>query len=472
MSEALAGYERRMASGDLGFLNEDDLAAFVSRQRWFGGRSREVTGAHILESAAICPEPPVLAMALVEMRFAAGTHEVYQLLLSLSEDEDPESRGAVAAVDGLVAREALADTGHVQAIVRLMRRSATLPAGEGEVQFRNVAPAHVYGSEAPAVRPIGVEQSNSSFVLDERLILKAYRRLEAGINPELELLRFLTEHGFPNVPELYGWYGYTGPLMEATLGVLQRFVSGGEDGWSLALRSLAEGDADGFEARSERLGHVVGAMHATLASDPVDPAFAPEEPSTEALAILAASIDEEVVELFTNLPDLQVLEPIAGRVEAVRDRLRTLPAVGAGRTIRHHGDLHLGQVIWDGDDWVVIDFEGEPARPLTERRRKRSPLRDVAGILRSFHYAVAARTAGGGPPPPDGWQERMRQAFLRGYLPEVEPVGLLPRARGGTEDLLDIFELEKAVYELRYELGHRPEWVGIAVAGIQDLLDR
>jgi trehalose synthase-fused probable maltokinase len=220
-----------------------------------------------------------------------------------------------------------------------------------------------------------------------------------------------------------------------------------------------------------RLGEVTGAMHAALASDASDPAFAPAEPSAEAVAILAARIDDEVVELFANLPDLPVLAPIAGSGEAVRERVRRLPAaLSGGRIIRQHGDYHLGQVLWAGGDWVVIDFEGEPARPITERRRKRSPLRDAAGMLRSFAYAGAAYELRTGRTVAPGWLERAREAFLSAYLPPVDAMGLLPPSPAATEELLRIFELEKAVYELRYELGHRPEWVAIAVAGIQDLI--
>ena len=346
----------------------------MARQRWFGGKSQEVAGARVLETAPIVAEPPVLVSALVEVRFGAGTHEVYQLLLGLAADGERPVEEVVERVDGQVAHDALGDPEHVAAIARLIRSSAALPAGEGEMVFRNTAGAHAYGFEAREVRPIGVEQSNTSFVLDERLVLKAYRRVEAGVNPELELLRFLTDHGFPNVPGLVGWYGYTGPLMEATLGVLQRYVPDARDGWALVQGMLQDGDPEPFVPMAGRLGEVTGAMHAALASDASDPAFAPAEPSAEAVAILAARIDDEVVELFANLPDLPVLAPIAGSGEAVRERVRRLPAaLSGGRIIRQHGDYHLGQVLWAGGDWVVIDFEGEPARPITERRRKRSP---------------------------------------------------------------------------------------------------
>jgi maltokinase len=174
--------------------------------------------------------------------------------------------------------------------------------------------------------------------------------------------------------------------------------------------------------------------------------------------------------VFASLPEDSALEPIAGRGEEVRERLRIRSHVGAtGRVIRHHGDYHLGQVLWSREDWVVIDFEGEPARGLTERRRKRSPLRDVAGMLRSFAYAASASELERGVKPPDDWEERARAEFLAGYLDEVES-SIIPGGQA-FDRLLALFELEKAVYELRYELDNRPDWVRIPVAGIQRLLE-
>jgi maltokinase len=303
-------------------------------------------------------------------------------------------------------------------------------------------------------------------------VLKAFRRVEAGDNPELEMLRFLSHRGFPNIAELGGWYQYEGELMDATFGVVQRFVPEARDGWELALEELGN-DSERFVTRLRDLGAVIGQMHTVLASDATDPAFAPEEPSDESLSLLTATIDEDIERVFLELPDdVGALEPIAGHGAEVRDRLQLLSHVGArGRLIRHHGDLHLGQTMLAGDGvWVVLDFEGEPARPLLERRRKRSPLRDVAGMLRSFAYAASASRLQRGIPAPEGWEERARDAFLGGYFEAVDPV-LMPPGEASTRTLLTIFELEKAVYELRYELNNRPDWVGIPVAGIARLLE-
>jgi maltokinase len=322
------------------------------------------------------------------------------------------------------------------------------------------------------VRPVGTEQSNTSIVFDNELILKVFRRLEPGINPELEMLRFLTEHGFANIAPLGGWYAYSGGPLGATLGILQQFVSGGIDGWELALDEIGD-RPEIFHERLRRLGEVTGEMHSVLASDSNDPAFAPETPSVEALGLLTATIDEEIAHVFVAIPeDDERLEPIAGRGEEVREHLRMLTHSGtAGMTIRTHGDYHLGQTLWADDDWVVIDFEGEPARSLTDRRRKRSPLRDVAGMLRSFAYAATAAELLRDTAAPDRWEEHAREQFLEGYFSTVDP-RLLPSGQAAIDRLLAVYELEKAVYELRYELDNRPDWVGIPVAGIQRLIER
>ncbi|HVM69434.1 MAG TPA: hypothetical protein VM204_06315, partial [Gaiellaceae bacterium] len=269
-----------------------------------------------------------------------------------------------------------------------------------------------------------------------------------------------------------GYAAYEGRPLEATLAILQRFVPSHGDGWKLALDTLEQGNADWLPEHAVRLGEVSALLHNALASDASDSHFAPEEPTSEALALLAAQIDEEIEQVFTSLPDDDRFAAIAGRGEEVRDRLRALTQMGnVGKVIRHHGDYHLAQALWtDDEDWLILDFEGEPARSVPERRRKRSPLRDVAGMLRSFAYAASAAQLQRGVEPPADWEERSRRAFLDGYLATVEP-SLLPAGEQSIERLLTVFELEKAVYELRYELGNRPDWVGIPVAGVHRMLE-
>src|SRR3954452_17259333 len=284
------------------------------------------------------------------------------------------------------------------------------------------------------------------------------------------MLRFLQSHGFENIARLEGWYEFAGELMEATLGVLQCFVADARDGWELALDEIGESR---LIDRLRRLGTVTGRMHTALRADATDSVFAPEDPGEEGLSLLVATIDEQIEQIFMRLPEGdERLEAIAGRGEEVRDRLQLLSHTGVGgKLIRHHGDYHLGQTLLSREgDWVILDFEGEPARPLIERRRKRSPLRDVAGMLRSFAYVASASDLQHGRPAPEAWEAHAREAFLGAYYDAIEPA-LLPASEAGTEKLLQIFELEKAVYELRYELNNRPDWVRIPTAGILRLLE-
>ncbi|MDQ4030547.1 MAG: phosphotransferase [Actinomycetota bacterium] len=454
---------------ELDLLDEETLREFVGGQRWFGSKAREIAHARIVDATVVRTEVPRLVCAVAEIRFHPGTHDLYQLLLGSRPAEDGWEGETIIARNGWVVYDALDDPALASELLHLMRAETTIRADEGSLAFR-ATDLHAFGADVSTPRPAGVEQSNTSVVFGEELILKAYRRLEAGINPELELLRFLSERGFPSVPALAGWYAYSGRPVDATLGILQEFVPDAVDGWDLALLELRD-DPERFLARLRRLGEVTGELHGALASDSSDPDFAPEEPSAEALALLTATVDEEIEAIFLDLPETEAVAPISGRGEEVRDRLRLFSHVGAaGRVIRHHGDYHLGQVLAAGDEWVVLDFEGEPARPLSERRRKRSPLRDVAGMLRSFAYAASASQILHGVEPGTKWEPKARAEFLAGYFETVDR-SIVPASEESRARLLAVFELEKAVYELRYELNNRPQWVGIPVAGILRLLE-
>ncbi len=411
-------------------LSSEELLALVTRERWFAAKDRVAEEAEVV---GVPLEDGLVALAVVEVRFGAGTHEHY--LVAFGAD-DP-------AADAFERPE----------VAARLASLAGVPAEGGRV------------------RPLGVEQSNSSVVIDELHVLKLYRRLEAGPNPELEVLGALAGAGFANAPRLEGALTTEGPPLETALASVTAFVPSAGGGWERTLESFHD-DPSWLPERAWRLGEVTAEMHAALAANEEDPSFAPEEPSAEALRLLAAEIEEEISSTFTGLPEDDALGAVAHRAEDLRDLVQELAAVGpAGLAIRTHGDYHLGQVLWTPDgDWVVIDFEGEPARSLPERRRKRSPLRDVAGMTRSFAYAGDAGLLLHGVEAPAGWVEACREAFVDGYLASSDE-RLLPSSRMGFDRLLRLYELEKLVYELRYETRNRPDWATIPIVGILRLLE-
>jgi maltose alpha-D-glucosyltransferase/alpha-amylase len=390
----------------------------------------------------------------------------------------------------------------------------------------------VYGPDAIALRPslLRGEQSNTSVVFGERVVLKLIRRSTEGSNPELEVGRFLTERaGFSHVPALAGSLEYRAGRSEPrTLAVVQQFVVHEGDAWSyslsqverfferaLALRSEVPEppvptatvlelvdqqppqlalELGGYLEFARLLGQRTAELHVALASDSEDPAFAPEpfgpryqRQLYQTLRNLAARSLGELRRGLAALPEPVRAEAAAllAREDAVQEAFRGI--VGArlgGKRIRCHGDYHLGQVLYTGSDVVIIDFEGEPARPLSERRLKRSPLRDAAGMLRSFDYAaqtalLAPLAERGGVRAEDApflepwarfWRQWASSSFLRAYLPPVREAGLVPSEPGALATLLRLLLLEKSVYELGYELGSRPDWVRIPIRGILALV--
>jgi maltokinase len=430
---------------------EAALLRLVGDQRWFGSKSRVLTSGRVIDTGLLSEG---CVLALFEAEFADGESELYQLPYRV---DDETGRLELSLADPLLGRSLLAG----------LRRSEPLPTGHGQIEFTLAAPL----PESPALEPlraIGGEQSNSSVVFGARAILKAYRRLEAGESPELELLRFLAAHGFEHTPRLLGWYRYSGARITATLGVLQTFVPDARDGWAFALESFA--DPAPFLSLLQRLGGITARMHAALASETSDPAFRPEPLGAEQLAEVSATAEADARALLGRLVPGGAAEPVRVRSDEIVARLRALLRLeSGGQAIRQHGDYHLGQVLWSGDDWHVLDFEGEPARPLAERRHKTSPLRDVAGMLRSFAYAAETARAQG-EADAGVWERGARSAFLDGYHAGIDQ-SLLPAGAEARAQLLAACELEKALYELRYELDNRPGWVHVPVAGILRLLD-
>lgn len=450
-------------------LDSDTLRDWMCEQRWYAAKSRGLLGVELLDVAPLGED---LYLTLVQTRLPTGAHEIYQLLLLLTPDgpgDGDHSRPAITSGTDLHVYPALHDPHRALALLSNILADADIVTAGGRFAFRHIEGAFDPGDDPP-VRAMGAQQSNSSIVVDERVALKLFRKVESGINPELEMLRFLTARDFEHIAGLQGWYEYEGSSLASTLGVAQAFVPGSRDGWDLALDEIVAAPDD-FLERLTDLGRVTARMHTILASDASDPAFSPEDPTAESMSLLTASIDEDIEQIFMRLPELDAVAPIRDRGEDVRARLAMRSQVSAGgKLIRIHGDYHLGQTLETSRGWVILDFEGEPGRSLPERRQKRSPLRDVAGMLRSLAYAASAVELQRGGRAPEGFEEQARSVFVSGYMAEVDPA-LLPAGEAAVNNLLLIFELEKAVYELRYELNNRPDWVEIPVAGIRRLLD-
>jgi trehalose synthase-fused probable maltokinase len=422
-------------------IDAEALGRWLVGQRFFGSKSREPTGFTLVDAHELDER---LVLTLLEVAYADGDPELYQLPIARSGTYDALAEPAAAR--------------------RLLAAVAANEAA-GDWSFHAVGPE--LGAAPEPLRPIGVEQSNSSTVFGDELILKVYRRIEPGPNPEIELLRFLTEQGFENIARLRGWYERAG----TSLGVLQEFVAGAGDGWDVVLDAIGTDGGEAILVEVDRLGEATARMHSALGTPSGDPDFDPAQPDAATLQTELAAIDAEIERVFADLPAGEALDPIRGRGQDLRAHLRTLAEAGEGGLLtRTHGDYHLGQTLLTDRGWIILDFEGEPARSVDERREKRSPLRDVAGMLRSFAYAAEAAGLQRGTPAPEGWEGRARRAYLDAYFASVDP-RLLPSGKAGRDALLQIFELEKAVYELRYELNNRPDWVRIPVAGIARLLE-
>ena len=423
-------------------IDMQSLPAWLSQQRWFGGKGAAISGVRDLDRSQLSPG---LLLSAVEVRYEPPRPaESYALALR-------PWTGKGGIVEGLDDDAARALLGIVRGRLRIATAAGAL---QGE-RFDGPDSPMDRLSRVPAVRRLDAEQSNTSLVFDDRVILKLIRKLEPGLNPELEMGAFLARSGFAGTPRLLGSISVTGAV-EATVAVAHAFVRVETDGWSYVLDALRRGEPPLSEVRE--LGARIGELHAALASDEADARFAPEPIRREDLRrwteTLLGELERTVRVGRSAVPEL------AGRRQALAARIHRLGGVRPGGVrIRQHGDLHLGQVLRSGGEWLVFDFEGEPARPLAERRQKHSPLKDVAGMLRSFAYAAAAA----------GRREiagLMRESFLQGW--RLRAARLMPPDEEGARVLLESLELEKLLYELRYEVGHRPDWVNIPAT---DLLE-
>jgi maltokinase len=416
------------------------LPAWLQRQRWFGGKGASIASVRVVDEATVGD----LHVAAIEVRYSGGRNPD-RYLLPLRRDTDDPLEEALAGQSCLTILDIVRERREIGTRAGVLRGERF----DGPDSLLDTLP------ERPAVRRLYAEQSNTSIVFGEAVILKLIRKLDQGRNPELEIGALLARRKFRSTPALLGALSLEGEV-QATIGVAHRFVRVETDGWSYVLGLLAAPDRWTMLVNEAReLGARVGEMHVALA-DEGDPAFAPEPIRADDLQRwsrnLLAELDATVRLAAEAVPQL------AARSGGLGARIERLAgAAPSGIRIRQHGDLHLGQVLRCDGQWLIFDFEGEPARTLAQRREKHSPYKDVAGMLRSFAYAAA--TAGKRGHALDDVRTSVRRSFLEGY--ESRASRLLPHDQETAGALLHALELEKVLYELRYELGHRPDWVEI-----------
>jgi maltose alpha-D-glucosyltransferase / alpha-amylase len=522
---------------------ETILPRYLTGQRWFRNKARLLQTAEIVEVIPVPHDAPVAHILLVQVTYTEGEPEIYVLPVAFA-DGGPETPGptthAIASVSVTgtgseekgVLHDAMVDPRFSLGLLDLIARGRRFSGRFGEViasptrEFRSRL-----GTVGDVLKPavVKTEQTNTSVVYGDRFILKLFRRLEPETNPDLELGRFLTEErAFRHIAPLAGALELRRPNGElTTLGVLHGFLPNEGDAWTYTLDALGRYYEEVLTHRAEApippafdgpllaavegelpprarewiglyleearlLGQRTGELHVALASDPVTPELAPEPVSDFSRQALYQAMLSLANETFSVLRQRLAGLPTAIREEAqkvldlereVQTRFRLLrDRKIAAIHLRCHGDYRLGQVLHTGKDFIIIDFEGESARPLGVRRLKGSPLRDVAGMLRSFHDAAYAALLGQvpGARPEDVptlepwarfWYRAVSAAFLKGYLPAVASASLLPQAPAELGILLDAYLLDKAIYEIAYELNNRPEWAQIPLKGLLELFE-
>jgi maltose alpha-D-glucosyltransferase/alpha-amylase len=554
-------WQNMLDAATRGILERQALAPFLQRQRWFASKSRTIRQVRFSDWTSLRAGNTPAFLAIVSVEYTDGWNDSYFLPLALVDRElaaqmlKTSPASVLARITG--ARKGVIVDGMLDDDVcdRLM---AMIERGEEIASRRGAIHGTIPGGAAPSPQPPhaphhwargAADQSNSVAFVDDRYVLKLFRRIEPATNPEWEIGRFLTTRGYTRIPALAGALEYLRPGVEAgTLSVVQGMVKHQGSGWEFSIDELRryyervsarvkrsdwregreglEGldGRDGLDtlelsspapsssaASSNRpgpppffaalenwylnsavtLGRRTAELHLTLGSPTTDPAFTREPLDRDALDALAtdmrAHADAALDLLAAKLAAVgETARPLAEYVLASRpallrrfDAIRSLAHAGA--RIRVHGDYHLGQVLRTEEDFVILDFEGEPARSIAERRAKQSPLKDVAGMVRSFGYAAYAALFAFAVHAPDDyaplepwadtWERWAADAFLNGYMATAGGTPLLPRDIGDRTALLDAFTLDKALYELAYELNNRPEWVRIPLVGIRKLVD-
>jgi maltose alpha-D-glucosyltransferase / alpha-amylase len=535
---ATAGWEGIFDEATCGRLGTVNFPEYLPKQRWFAGKSHHIQSTRILDWTIFNSSNS--ALVLVEVKFDGGLSDVYLMVLAMTfgeaaEDLQRTSPSAVIAPvisdrgPGLL-HDGVFNDSLCQELLSFIQNECDLETRHGRIRgLRGMAFQNLLGTiaEPLPVRRASAEQSNTSILYGDRLILKMLRRQEPGQNPDAEIGQYLTEKaGFDHVPPFAGSIEYEprGEGESSVLAMLQGFIANEGDGWKWTIEELERyfemcaplpfpedlhaeledpvepAQRPAFQQARDRvgiyldsamtLGHRTAELHLALASATDDPAFSPEPLTAEDLQVLLAGLQQHashvlnvLKERVPKLPDevVEIAAAVLSRRTRILGHFSEAPqpkGFQAGR-IRVHGDYHLGQVLRVKTDFVILDFEGEPARPLADRRAKQSPLKDVAGMLRSFSYAAysslinyTARHAEGIAslePWARLWERCVAAEFLRAYRETAGGAQFLPENTDDLRKLLDVFLVDKAFYEVLYELNTRPSWVRIPLMGIMSL---
>ncbi|MGH8802204.1 MAG: putative maltokinase, partial [Casimicrobiaceae bacterium] len=502
-------------------LESEALPAFIAGRRWYAAKGEEVRLVEIADHVEWKPHERSWLVTLARVHGAGSETQTYFLPLTLAwEDRDESLMRALGmftiakvrqqAQVGVLA-DALGDERFVRALVEAVGAQTEVKAARGTLQFRPTSAfARLAGTDftsLPVTTP-GAHSSNTIVALGERLFVKGYRRLQVGRNPEVEVGRYLTDVvGFAHSVPVAGSVEYVADDgRTATLALIQGYVQNQGSGWDYTINYLerffddASREAaaavtpdvhDGYTALARTLGTRTAQLHAAFARSVGDTAFDPVPLTSADVAAAVERVRSEVGQALDRIERRRDALPESTRASVDRllvQRERLLARIGAhandqsqGARTRLHGDYHLGQVLIVHNDFVIADFEGEPTRTIDERSQKQSPLKDVAGMLRSFDYAMHAALLSFVPKRPDvreavetagrQWLAHASAAFIDGY-DDVARGGGLAGARAEMNGLLELFVLEKAVYELAYEVDNRPEWVRVPLAGLLGILAR
>ena len=510
-------------------------AAYIKEQRWFGSKSQDITEVELCDAAIFSHRSNWYALTLIRMTYENNETEMYVLPLAfiktnavVSMDRPVITMLEMKSIEGNYAVfDALSDDEFCRLQLDYIKSSMTVKALEGRFNFLSTPVfTETTGEELDlsqvSLAHLKTEQSNTSVIYENAFIMKNFRKLSYGINPDLEIPLFLTTRtGFRNIARVAGYIEYTdNNNLKTSIASLQTFIPNEGDGWSYTLEHLKkfydfalqhdsatgldQSANDGIEpivqeffshylSSMHRLGQVTGELHVALASDAAEPDFTPEEITPADVTLWVSRIRSYGTEVISGLQNAAKSFPpqIEEQLRKVSDNISLYLlksgdlAVLAEQKIwktRYHNDYHLGQVLKTGNDFVIIDFEGEPARPLEERKQKQSPLKDVAGMLRSFNYAVYA-TIFNMKLESDRmiilemwgrvWEELVKKSYLDGYLVATGGTGarFLPDSEEAILKVLSVFQMDKAIYELNYELNNRPTWVGIPLKYLTSLLE-